>query len=799
MDDRPHRWRYPPADAAQLRAGRHTAPVTPERATLNRYCVSCHNQRLKTAGLQLDTIDPNDVGPAAEAWEKVIQKLQSGAMPPLGRPRPDGPARTGMIAHLENALNQAAAIEKNPGRTDAIHRLNRTEYRNAVHDLLGLDIDPSLLPADEAGGNGFDNMAGSLTVTPALMERYVSSARKISQIVVGPLPTGLAVVTYKTSPNYFQDDRVSEDLPFGSRGGLAVRHFFPVEGDYQIKVRLQTSGLDYVRGIQRAHQLEVRVDGVRVKQFSVGGEAPGKPAPLTFSGYVIQSPAWEKYVHTADAGLELRLPVKAGAHVIAVSFAREQWQQDGVLQPRQSARAMSADDHADDNPGVDRVMISGPLAVNSNSTQARNPQLFVCQPKQQDEAACARTIVSQLARHAYRRPVTDTDVNTLMTFYQSGRRDATFDAGIKMALERVLASPDFLFRIERDPAGTAPNTPYRISDLELASRLSFFLWSSIPDEALLDAASKGRLSDPAVLDKQVRRMLADGRAAKAFVDNFGGQWLLLRNLAAVTPDSMTYPAFDDNLREAFQRETELFLEYGLREDRSVVELLTADYTFVNERLARHYGIPNVYGNRFRKVPVDTAQRGGLLGQGSLLTVTSYANRTSPVVRGKWLLENIFGTPPPSPPPDVPPLPDKGNEGKPASVRARLEMHRKNPVCAACHAPMDPLGFALESFDGIGMWRTHEGEVPVDVSGTLPTGPTFHGMAELRSILLDQRELFVRTVTEKLLMRARPPRRVHDQPVIRRITADAATKDYRWSAVILGIVKSTPFQMRRSAS
>ena len=789
------------------------------RAVLDRYCVTCHNEQLvrgtdrstetsllvsglRATGLTLDTMDVTDVSAHTEVWEKVVRKLRTRAMPPPPRPRPDEATYDMLASWLETALDEAASANPNPGRTDTFHRLNRAEYQNAIHDLLAMEVDvTSLLPADDADQHGFDNMADVLSVSPALLERYLSSARKIARLAVGRPPPVPVVDTYKIPLLLVQDDRMSEDLPFGSRGGIAIRHHFPVAGEYGIKIRLTRNYVNYVRGLGTPHQLEVHLDGVRLEQFTVGGEVKGRPAPASYAGNIFGDPDWEEYALTADDGLELRFAAKAGPRVVGVSFVRTLSEPEGVLQPRQGGFALTLNEMLAGLAAVDEVAIGGPYAVDAaepGDTLSRR-KIFVCRPdRRADEESCARKILSALARRAYRRPVTEADVRTLLGFYDAGRREG-FDVGIQLALERLLVAPDFLFRIERDPEDIAPATPYRLGDLELASRLSFFLWSSIPDAELLDVAARGELGDPEVLERQVRRMLADARS-KALVENFAGQWLYLRNLASVVPDPNVFPEFDENLREAFQQETELFVETLLREDRSVVEVLSANYTFVNERLARHYGIPNVYGSRFRRVTFSNPNRGGLLGHGSLLTVTSYPNRTSPVLRGKWVLEGLLGTPPPPPPADVPDLPDRGEGGKPASVRERMEQHRKNPACAVCHAPMDPLGLSLENFDAIGAWRTtSEARTPIDASGALPDGSRFEGPSGLRALLLSRREQFVGTVTEKLLAYALG-RGVdyYDRPVIRRIVNDAAP-DYRWSSVILGIVNSKPFQMRRSAS
>jgi len=773
---------------------------TDPRALLDRYCVTCHNERLRTAGLALDTMDVTNVSAGAEVWETVIRKLRMGAMPPPGRPRPDQPAYHAFRSYLESSLDRAAAANPNPGRTEAVHRLNRAEYQNAIRDLLALEIDvAALLPADDADQHGFDNIAEVLSVSPLLLDRYMAAARKISRLAVGSPPTGPAIETYRVPILLLQDDRLSEDLPFGSRGGSAIRHYFPVDGEYTIRIRLQRNYVEYIRGLGTPHQLEIRLDGTRIKQLTVGGEAPGNAAPASYAGNIDGSLDWEQYMLHADEGLEVRLPVKAGPRVVGVTFVRKLSESEGVLQPRQTGFPLAVDERYDGNAAVDSVTIGGPYTVEGSGDTPSRLKIFVCRPERgRDEEACAGKIFSTLARRAYRRPVTAADVDVLLSFYLSGRRQRDFDAGIQSALARLLVDPDFLFRIERDPPRAASSTAYRVSDLELASRVSFFLWSSIPDDELLEVAASGKLKEPKVLGEQVRRMLADARS-KTLVENFTGQWLVLRNLRSVSPDPNVFPDFDENLRTAFQRETELFVDSVLGEDRSVVDLLTADHTFLNERLARHYGIPKVYGNRFRRVTLTGGQRGGLLGHGSLLTVTSYPNRTSPVLRGKWVLESILGTPPPPPPPDVPGLPDRGEGGRPASVRERLEQHRKNPACAVCHAPMDPLGFALENFDAIGAWRTSsEARAPIDTSAALPDGTKFQGLGGLRGVLVTHREQFVGALTEKLLAYALGRGvEYYDQPAIRKIIRDAALDDYRWSSIVSGIVQSTTFQMRRS--
>jgi hypothetical protein len=736
----------------------------------------------------LDNIDVDNISEGTEVWKKVLDKLRAGAMPPAGMPRPDKPTTDALVAWLETELSREATAKPNPGRP-AIHRFNRAEYTNAIRDLLAVEIDgASLLPADDVS-YGFDNIGDALSVSTMLMERYMSASRKISQLAIGD--PAMRSETYNVHRFLVQEDRISEDLPFGSRGGMAIRHFFPLDGDYVIKIRLKRdySG-DVILGIDEPHQLDVRLDGARIKLFQVGGEQ-GTPGSNAESDPV-------EYRRTADAGLEVRFPAEAGRRLVGVTFAKETTVPEGRFQPRLAGIETK---YWRDNPlSVTSVTISGPYDVKGRGDTPSRRRIFLCRPTgSEDEEACAEKILFALARRAYRRPVTDADVQSLLSLYKEVQSSQGFEAGIGMALRAILVSPEFLFRIERDPAGVAPDTAYRISDLELASRLSIFLWSSIPDDQLLDLAADGKLEDPAVLEEQVRRLLADSRS-RALVDNFAGQWLYLRNMRLVRPEQSVFPTFDENLRQAFQRETELFFESMLREDRSVMDLLTADYTFVNERLARHYQIPNIYGNHFRRVTLSDEHRKGLLGQGSILTVTSYANRTSPVLRGKWLLENILGTPPPPPPPNVPALKDRGEDGEALSVRERMEQHRADPACASCHEVMDPLGFALENFDGIGRWRTtSEANTPIDASGVLPDGTQFEGPVGLRELLVSRRQQFVTTVTERLLTYALG-RGVenYDAPAVRKIILEAAPSDYRWSSIIMGIVKSVPFQMRRSA-
>jgi hypothetical protein len=774
--------------------------------TLKQYCVTCHNPRLQTAELSLQGLDLEEIGAHAEIWEGVVRKLRTRSMPPVGRPRPENDTYDRLAVWLEDEIDRAAFPAVDPGRTEAFHRLNRAEYANAVRDLLGLEVDVAeLLPADNFDEHGFDNMASVLTVSSSLLERYLSAARKIARLAVGETPSGPATSTYRVPILYVQDDRVSELLPFGSRGGIGIEHYFPVDGEYDLEVTLHRNYVNYVRGMGSRHELQVRLDGRLVRTFTFGGTEPDVlQAPASYGGNQFGDPEWEEYMLFADANLRVRFEAEAGPRVVSVSFVRRHTEPEGVQQPRQSIFAVSVNEMRDGNAAVDQVVIGGPYESRGPGDTLSRRVVFSCTPESVgEEEPCAREILRRLARRAYRRPVGEADLVPLLQFYRAGREGGSFDGGLQLALERLLISPDFLFRIERDPTGVTPGERYKLTDLELASRLSFFLWSSGPDDELLNLAEAGRLQDLAVLETQARRMLADSRAS-ALVANFAGQWLRLRDLGSVVPDAIVFPDFDENLREAFQQETELFIESLLREDRSVLDLVGADYTFANERLARHYGIPNVYGSQFRRIELDgeTAERrGGIIGHGSVLTVTSYPNRTSPVLRGKWILNNILGTPPPPPPDDVPDLPDRGEDGNPATVRERLQRHRESPVCSTCHAPMDPLGLAMENYDAVGQWRTTgEATLPIDSSGTLPDGTAFDGPDGLRSLLLERGDQFVATVTEKLLAYAigRGPE-YYDRPTVREIVRQTAVDDHRWSSVIVNIVKSGPFRMRRTES
>ncbi len=736
---------------------------------IDQYCVGCHSQKAKTPGVVLEGLDTTKIGDNGEIWERVLRKVSSGQMPPAGLPHPDAATSAAFTKWLEQSLDKAAATNPNPGRP-AVHRLNRVEYSNAIRDLLAVDIQPgSLLPPDDSG-YGFDNIADVLSVSPALLERYISVGKTVSRLAVGDMT--IKPATEEFTAKRARNERISDDLPFDSRGGISFQYYFPLDAEYNLRIKL-------------------------------GGPPGANREPL-----------------------EMRLPVKAGLRTVGVTFLREAAKPEVAMGvPRRGAAPppvaapppnplrAQLDLRLDGvrlkrfetpeallPPQVTSVLISGPFKPTGPGETPSRTKIFVCHPASgKDEESCASKILSNLAHRAFRRPVTDSDIKPLLAFYQGGRNERDFEYGIQKALRAMLVSPDFLFRIEHDPRGAAPKSVYRISDVELASRLSFFLWSSIPDEELLELAEKGKLKDPATLEKQVRRMLDDPRA-DALVTNFAGQWLYVRAVAEKRPDSDAFPDFDDSLRQSFQKETELFFQNILREDRSVMELLDAKYTFLNERLAEHYNIPNVYGSQFRKIELSDPNRGGLLGQGSILTVTSYPNRTSVVQRGKWVLENLLGAPPPPPPPVVPELKPHGDDGKPLTMRQQMEAHRANPICSSCHSRMDPIGFALENYDGIGKWRSEESGTAIDASGKLPGGVEFQGPAGLKKLLLtNYREDFVETAAEKLLTYALGRGlEYYDRPTVRSIAREASRDNYKISALVLGVVRSSPFQMRRTA-
>ena len=752
------------------------------RTVLDQYCVACHGGRDPTAALDLSVSGTDAANGAAdrwETWEKVVRKLRGRQMPPAGLPRPDESTYDSAIARITAALDRFATEQPNPGRSATFRRLNRTEYGNAIRDLLALEVDVGyMLPSDEAS-HGFDNITvGDLP--PMLLERYVSAAEKISRIAIGRpgrVPDAHAI---RVPPDLTQEGHI-EGLPIGTRGGVVVPYTFPVDGEYEVTVRLSRDRNEDVEGLTRDHEMELLVDRERVGLFDI------KPPPKGIDH------------RNVDSHLTARLKVTAGSHDIGATFLKDP---SALLQTqRQPYQArFNYYRHPRMQPAVYSLTIIGPYETSGAGNSPSRKRVFVCQPADESsEDACAERIVRTLAERAFRRPVTDKDLAGPMRFYRlavdSDGPSGGFEAGIENALAAILVSPQFLFRIERDPPQAEPGQAYRISDLELASRLSSFLWSSIPDDALRLAAVQGELRTAEGVERQVTRMLADPRS-QSLVNNFAAQWLHLRNLDAIRPNMRLFPDFDENLRQAFRKETELLLESVIREDRSVLDLLKADYTFVNERLAKHYGIPNVYGTRFRRIDLDNESvRGGLLRHGSVLTVTSYATRTSPVIRGKWILENVLGMPPPPPPADVPELSEKTISGE-LSIRERLAEHRANPACASCHNPMDPLGFALENYDAVGRWRTLDGGLPVDPSGELMDGTRVAGVADLELALLARPELFAATLTEKLLTFALGRGvEYYDAPAVRAVVKAASESDYRFSSIILGIVASSPFQMR----
>jgi len=805
---------------AQIGAAPQTAPAAAPavdaQALVSRYCTTCHDTRLKTGGLALDRMNLADIPADAEVWEKVIRKVRAGMMPPAGMPRPAAADLRAFATTLEASLDAAAAAR--PGAARAlIHRLNRAEYANAIRDLVALDVDAaSLLPPDDSA-YGFDNIAESLGVSPMLLERYLSAAGRIAALAVGNRKIEPASQIFRVRQDASQDVHV-EGLPLGTFGGLAVQPAIPLDAEYRLQVKLYRTNTAAMRGLENPHQLEITVDGRRVLLAAFGGESDFKASmenPTTAGDDV-------------ERRFDIRVPLQAGTHTVTAAFLATATPSTVRLQPfvRSSFDTIDPSGH----PHVESLTVTGPFNATGVGDTPSRQRIFLCRPSSASaspelrrgksdelpaqsrrsspevtasEDGCARRIISALARKAYRRPVTAADLDPILAFYRKARDARGFEEGIEVALQRILTDPEFVFRAERDPEDAAPGSVYRIGDLELASRLSFFLWSSIPDEALLTVASQGRLRVPSVLGQQVRRMLADPRSG-ALVQNFASQWLYLRNLRNQQPNSMTFPDFDDNLRRSFRRETELLFESVMRDDRSVVELMTADYTFVNERLARHYGIPNVYGSQFRRVPITDPARRGLLGQGSILMVTSHTDRTSPPVRGKWVLENLLGTPPPAPPANVPPLPEKPQRDVATvpTMRERMEDHRANPACASCHRIMDPIGLALENFDAVGAWRTREGGAagsPIDASGQLVDGTKVDGVVALREALMREPDAFVRTMTEKLLTYALGRGLSYaDMPAVRGIVRGSAAQNYRFSSLVSGIVASPAFQLRTAS-
>jgi len=768
-----------------LRPGRVVAQAPLTRATASpaavftQYCVTCHNARLKTAGLVLDPAGLSDVSAGAETWEKVVRKLRAQAMPPAGAPRPDKATYDSAATFLETELDRAATAHPLLGKLPLVHRLTRTEYQNAVRDLLAVEALPNevridlLLPPDNIS-SGFDNIADLLFVSPSNMERYLDAARKVARLAVGDPAMPVLVNIHKLEAEHPQDERV-DDLPFGTRGGLAVRSEFPVDGTYIVKVDLAGGG-------RERHDLEVTVDGARAALRTIGDEAPGGGGRGRGRGAASAVP------------LEFRLSLQAGPKVIGVSFVQHTEARDeSTLRPRMRSRGTQ--------PAIASVTVSGPYDVKASGDSPSRKRIFTCRPTAAaNELTCARQILSALARRAYRHPIVEADLQDLLPFFETGRKEAGFDRGIQKAIERLLVSSQFLFRIERPPATVTPGAVYRVSDLDLASRLSFFLWSSIPDDELLDAAVAGRLKDPKVLDAHVRRMLADPRS-ESLVTNFAAQWLFLRDIDSKHPDEILFPNFDETLRDALRRETELFIGSIFRENRAVTDLLTANYTFLNERLANHYGIPNIKGSYFRRVTLpEGSVRGGLLGQGSILTLTSYSTRTSPVLRGKWVLENLLSSAPPPPPADIPALrTEAASTGKPLTMREAMAQHRANPSCAGCHARMDPIGFSMENLDAVGAWRDLDGFNPIDPVGVFPDGTKFDGVGGLKQELLRQSDQFVMTVAEKLLMYAVGRNlQYYDAPAVRAVLREARANGTTMPALVMAVVKSRPFQMRQAS-
>lgn len=773
-------------------------------AVLNRYCVACHNSSAKAGGLTLEGLDLARVHETLGTWEKVRGKMRSRAMPPAGMPHPDEATYEAVAAVIEQALDREAAMNPNPGRTPAMHRLNRNEYRNAVRDLLDLDIDVSaMLPADSSS-YGFDNIAGVLSVSPTLMDRYVLASQKIATLAVGS-QVPVTANAFPIPGDLLQDDRMP-GLPYGTRGGMGVEYAFPQDGEYEFRMRLGRDQIDNLSGLTEESQIEVSIDGQQVKVLTIGR----KGAP----GSALRTAGMGQSGRLDESSLTFRTPIKAGKRFVAVTFIkRTDAYPEVVLEPQLRVNSGLGGDSRY-QPFLTNVVITGPFNAKVGVTPSRQ-KIFTCTPKSASaETACARQIITKLATQAYRRPATKADTDLLMDFYAKGRASGTFESGVEMALRRILVDPEFLFRISRDPV-KATNVSYTLGDLELASRLSFFLWSAGPDAELLNLAQKGQLKKQAVLEKQVKRMLADPRS-DALVSNFAGQWLYLRNLASLQPDADRFPDFDDSLRQSMRQESEMFFASIMREDRSVLTFLDADYTYLNERLARNYDMKGVYGPEFRKVKLTDPNRGGLLGQAAILAATSEPTRTSPVRRGKWVLENILGAPPPPAPPNIPTLkePESGSTAL-LSMRAQMEEHRKNPGCASCHRVMDPIGFALDNYDVLGRWRgdtawiltpddgkwrLNSADSKIDASGVLPNGVAFTGPAGLKKALLKDPDAFVETLTDKLMIYAvGRGMEDYDKPAIRQIVRDAKAKDYHFSTIILGIVDSKPFRMRAVAS
>ncbi len=773
------------------------------REFLNKYCVACHNETLKTANLMLDRTDVDTISEAPAIWEKVVTKLTLRAMPQVGFPmRPSEPEYQEMLAYLRGELDTLAKQDLNPGRP-TIHRLNRTEYANAIRDLLALEIDAAdYLPPDNVA-EGFDNIADVLAVSPLLMEQYVLAASKISRLAVGPSSMLPVSETYEVSEELLQKHRMSDDLPFGSRGGIAINHYFPMGGEYNLRLKLARNGEGYIRGMRKENLVDVRLDHERLDLFKVGGEVYGKSGPLfthsqnpDFAGDTDQI----GYEFSADKDMEVTFSVDAGEHLVAVTFMDTSAKKTGYLTP--DLMVLNIANYKGGDAMLDSVVITGPFGETETGTTPSREKIFICEPgtaSRQD--ACASQIISNIAHRAFRRPIMDAELEDMIAMYRQGSSEGGFDRGIELALQRILAGPEFLFRIEQPPQDASPGSVYPISDLDLATRLSFFLWSSIPDDELLSIAERKELRKPGVLEKQVDRMLADSKA-QTFIDNFGEQWLALRKIDLAAPQKAIFPSFDGALRMAMKQELATWFDYMVKNDNSVLDMLDANYTFVNERLAKHYGIEGVYGEKFRKVKINRPERAGLLGKPGLLMVTSFNSRTSPVVRGKWVLENMVDMAPPPPPADAfePELQVKNEQGKALTMKEAMIAHRQNPVCANCHKMMEPIGLALENFDGIGSYRSNydEADAAVDSSGILFDNSEFADANGFRNQLLKHSDRFVHTVVMKLMTYALGRKvEYYDQPVIRDIISKTESEDYTWSSLILGVIESTPFQYRRT--
>jgi hypothetical protein len=784
-------WLMSPLATARLASQQNSQLPTPNSQNLKmggqvdstglvaKYCVTCHNEKTKTGDLSLDVVARGSVRDHAQVWEDVLHKLRAGSMPPPGLPRPDAAATRALMTSLATELDTAP---RDPGRP-LLRRLNRAEYGNVIRDLLALEVDvKSLLPADDSAF-GFDNNADLQATSPSLLEKYLVAADKVSALAVGDPTTTPAADNFFTRGDQSQSQH-QDGLPLGTIGGIGVRYYFPLDGEYQFQVGLIRTNTEGIRGLELPHQLEISVDGERVFVGTVGGEADSGTGQVTARS------------DATDARLRARVTVKAGSRLVSAAWVRKIGEGTNRLRPFLRSNAGTYDSTG--RPHVKFLTISGPFNPTGPGDTVSRRRVFSCRPTTAAaEEPCARRILTTLARGAYRRPLRAGEVDTLLGFYRDGRKKGTFEAGIQLALRRMLASPNFVFRAEAEPSGAKAGVASNVTDIELASRLSFFLWSSMPDETLVRLAEQGQLRRSGVLEAQVKRMIDDPRA-DAMMQNFAGQWLHVRNLQNAAPNTDEFPDFDNDLRESLRREIELFFGAVLREDRPVIELLTADYTFVNERLAKHYDVPYVYGSQFRRVTVTNDARRGLLGKGSILLATSHADRTAPVLRGKWILENLLGTPPPPPPQVVPPL-EQTSAVAPKTMRERMAVHRQNPACAGCHRVTDPLGFVLENFDGVGAFRTREAGAPVDASGTAPDGTPVNGVVELRQALLKHQDAFIFTLTEKLMIYALGRGlEAYDMPVVREIVRDASRQDYRFGALLTGIVKSVPFQMRKKS-